>query len=163
MPVFKVHTNGRSWLIQMPGELITHFILCSTGTNKCLLSQAVAGDVEDLRGICALEKEKVGGEGERGISKSCVIERNDLIGSVFYRFHSPNYIDFPLQSAPFLFPFPHISAFISFLNFCFYSLLTVTLMSMHPLGGFSLFAWIRYCILGVICQFVFTIGIGFSH
>lgn len=47
------------------------------------------------------------------------IEKNNLTGSVFYRFHSPNYTDFPLQSSPFFFPFPLVSAFISFLNFCF--------------------------------------------
>lgn len=111
-------------------------------------------------------KKKRKGEGERVRDRFCIaacVERVDLTGSEFYRFHNPNYIDFPLQSAPFLLPFPLVRAFISFLNFCSYSLLTVTLMSRHPLGEFSLFAWIRYCILGVICQFILAVGIGFSH
>lgn len=67
---------------------------------------------------CAGKKE--GGGRERATETfriAVYVERNDLTGSVFHRFQSPNYIDFPLQSAPFLFPFPLVSAFISFLNF----------------------------------------------
>jgi len=49
----------------MSGELIPLFILYgSTGTNQCLLSQHVAGDVEDLCGIHALEKQEGGGRGQ---------------------------------------------------------------------------------------------------
>jgi len=36
-------------------------------------------------------------------------------------------------------------------------------MSAHPLGEFSLFAWVKHRILGVIRQFFFALGIGFSH
>lgn len=93
------------------------------------------------------------------------IEKNNLTGNVFYRFHSPNYTDFPLQSAPSFFPSPlQVLLSASWIS-AFYSLLAVTLMSVHPLGGFSLFAQIRYCILGVICQVLFTVGFHcrFSH
>lgn len=112
---------------------------------------------------CVGEKRRWGKEKLRERFHAAVyIEKDHLIGSVFYRFHSPNYADFPLQSAPFFFPFPLVSAFISFLIFCF-------LFSLHchfdVCASFRwiFFAQIRYCILGVICQVVFTVGIGFSH
>lgn len=60
--------------MQMLWKLIPHFILYfSTGTSQCLLSQGVAGDVEDLCGIPVLGRKKVEeGKAEREISYSCV-------------------------------------------------------------------------------------------
>ena len=146
----------------MSGELIPHFILyCSTGTNKCLLSQDVAGDVEDLCGIHVLGKKKVEERMRKRFHIAVFVERNDLIGTVFYRFHSPNYIDFPLQSAPFLFPFPLVSAFISFLNFCF-------LFTPHcHFDVYASFRWVFFVCLNKIlyprCHLSVRFYYGFSH
>lgn len=113
MNVLKVLTNGRSWLIKMLGKLIPRFILCcSIGTSQGLLSQGVAG-------VCWKERRWGEEKLRESFHTAVYIEKNHLTGSVFCRFHSPNYTDFPLQSSPFFFPFPLVSAFISFLNFCF--------------------------------------------
>lgn len=165
MNVFKVHVNGRSWLIQMLGRLIPHLILhCSTGTSPCCPKMW-----QEMLKTCVVfmcwKKGQWGGgkmwerERERDLVQLCVL--NDLTGNVFYRFHSPNDSDFPLQSAPFLFPFPLVSAFISVLNFCF--LFAPCCHFVHPFDGFSLLAGVRHCTPGVIHQFGFTRDVGFGH
>lgn len=105
--------------MQMLQKLICHFILhFSTGISQCLLSQGVSGD-EYLCGIPVLGKKKVGeGKAKRDFVQLCILKRI-ISQEVYFTGFTVLITDFLLQSALFFFPFPFVSAFISFLIFCF--------------------------------------------